>query len=162
MPCNCVQDAAAFSRVCQVHMHNTIMFPTDLDFAVMAARHLGFEDVNDAKQSDFDKFAAVKELVSAFAMLPILPQRCQILFALNTIVPRCMPAASSGAWPGSHWPCRCSTYMSACQPSIAIRRSSLCIRNQCWPTSDPGNRLDCWPFCGAGWTQSAPAPRQPQ
>ena len=157
MPCHCVQDETAFSRVCQVHMHNTTMFPTDHDFAVVAARHLGFEDVHDAKQSDFEKFATVKDLVSASAMLHVLPQRCQMLFALNTIVPRCVPAASSGAWPALHWPSD-AVHMSACQPPIATRCSSLCVRNQLWPTSDPGNRLDCWPFCGAGWTQSAPAP----
>ena len=137
MPCNRVQDAAAFSRVCQAHMHNHTMFPAEHDYAVMAARHLGFEDVTEAKQSDFEKFAAGKDLVSACAML-LLPQCCQMLFALKTIVPLCMPAASSGACPAPHWPCRCSTYMSACQPSIATRRSSLCTRNQCWPTFDPG------------------------
>lgn len=55
-------DAAAFSRVCQAHMHNHTMFPAEHDYAVMAARHLGFEDVTEAKQSDFEKFAAVKDL----------------------------------------------------------------------------------------------------
>ena len=46
----------------------------------MAARHLGFEDVTEAKQSDFEKFTAVKDLVSAFAAL-LLPRCCQTLFA---------------------------------------------------------------------------------